>query len=274
MKKECKIIQDLLPAYIEKQTKKETNQEIEEHLKNCKTCTKEFNRMKREIDIGKSVEEYKTEINKMKQKMKRIKWTILSIILIILVAITIDISYKYSVITQVVDKNINFNPGDNYKKTIIENGNSNVTYYKDGIAKLQNEGFSIWYFDNSTYMIDEVNKTYYKDAMGWGNPKKVTLFPWLGITEDTIIKPMDKLVYLLTNGIKIYEEEYNQEKYIIIKTEDTKIWINKTTYIADRQIFLGQSYIVKFEQNVVTDNDLVKPDLSQYKELEIEKENN
>ena len=33
-KKDCKIILDLLPNYVEKVTSKETNSYIEEHLKN------------------------------------------------------------------------------------------------------------------------------------------------------------------------------------------------------------------------------------------------
>ena len=34
-KRDCKIIQDLLPNYIEKLTNEETNNFIEEHLKEC-----------------------------------------------------------------------------------------------------------------------------------------------------------------------------------------------------------------------------------------------
>ena len=38
----CKIVQDLLPNYIEKLTTEETNQFIEEHLKECDECKKSF----------------------------------------------------------------------------------------------------------------------------------------------------------------------------------------------------------------------------------------
>ena len=34
-KKDCKIVQDLLPNYIEKLTNEETNNYIEDHLKEC-----------------------------------------------------------------------------------------------------------------------------------------------------------------------------------------------------------------------------------------------
>ena len=34
-KRDCKIVQDLLPNYIEKLTNDETNKYVEEHLKEC-----------------------------------------------------------------------------------------------------------------------------------------------------------------------------------------------------------------------------------------------
>ena len=48
-KNECKIVQDLLPNYVEGLTNEETNLFIEEHLRECNTCKKMFNNMKTEI---------------------------------------------------------------------------------------------------------------------------------------------------------------------------------------------------------------------------------
>ena len=39
-KKDCKIVQDLLPNYIEKLTNEETNKYVEDHLKECEKCKK------------------------------------------------------------------------------------------------------------------------------------------------------------------------------------------------------------------------------------------
>ena len=41
-KRNCKIVQDLLPNYIDKLTNDETNQYIEEHLAKCNECKKIF----------------------------------------------------------------------------------------------------------------------------------------------------------------------------------------------------------------------------------------
>ena len=38
MEKECKIVQDLLPNYLEKVTTEETNEFIENHIGKCKEC--------------------------------------------------------------------------------------------------------------------------------------------------------------------------------------------------------------------------------------------
>ena len=48
-KRECKIIQDLLPNYIEKLTSLPTNQYIEEHLASCDECEKILKNMQKEI---------------------------------------------------------------------------------------------------------------------------------------------------------------------------------------------------------------------------------
>ena len=48
-KRDCKIVQDLLPNYIENLTNEETNRFIEEHLKECPECQKVLENMKKEL---------------------------------------------------------------------------------------------------------------------------------------------------------------------------------------------------------------------------------
>ena len=50
-KKDCKIVQDLLPNYIDKLTSNETNQYIEEHINDCKDCKKILDAMQKDIQI-------------------------------------------------------------------------------------------------------------------------------------------------------------------------------------------------------------------------------
>ena len=87
MSKDCKIVEDLLPNYMEHLTNDETNNFIEEHLSNCKNCEKTFNSMKENID-SKKIEETK-DIDFLKKFSRRFKIVrgILVIILLIFVVI-------------------------------------------------------------------------------------------------------------------------------------------------------------------------------------------
>ncbi len=50
-KKDCKIIQDLLPNYIDNLTTKESNDFIENHIKECEDCKKVLENMKKDLKI-------------------------------------------------------------------------------------------------------------------------------------------------------------------------------------------------------------------------------
>ena len=56
-KKDCKIIQDLLPSYSDSITSKETNNYIEDHLKNCVECRDTLKNMNKEIELNENIEQ-------------------------------------------------------------------------------------------------------------------------------------------------------------------------------------------------------------------------
>ena len=45
MERKCKLVQDLLPSYIDGVTSEDTKNFVEEHLKECKDCKKYFEEM-------------------------------------------------------------------------------------------------------------------------------------------------------------------------------------------------------------------------------------
>mgnify|MGYP005797413875 FL=1 len=51
-KKDCKIVQDLLPNYIERLTNNDTNKYIEEHLNECEECKKIFENMEKDLKLN------------------------------------------------------------------------------------------------------------------------------------------------------------------------------------------------------------------------------
>ena len=70
--KNCKIVQDLLPNYIDKLTNDETNSFIEEHLKECQGCQKILENMKRGLDLdSKKLDENELKYVKYNKKYNK-----------------------------------------------------------------------------------------------------------------------------------------------------------------------------------------------------------
>lgn len=88
--RDCKIIQDLLPNYIEKLTNEETNNYIEEHLKECDECKKIFKNMQKDLNINSSKRDNREVkyIKKYSEKLRILKLIIIIILAIALVVMT------------------------------------------------------------------------------------------------------------------------------------------------------------------------------------------
>lgn len=88
-RRECKIIQDLLPNYIENLTTKETKAYIEEHLEKCQSCKQVLERMKQEfnLNITKKDNREVKYIKKFNKKINILK-LIISLILVVFIILT------------------------------------------------------------------------------------------------------------------------------------------------------------------------------------------
>ena len=132
--KECKIICDLLPSYIDGLTTEDTNQYIEQHLDNCKDCKEVLEEMRKDFKtdiIKKDTREVKY-IKKYNMKMKILKFILLGILLMFLfsyirkVIILVGLNNKSNKYTNSLNcymKTINFTSAaeimttlENYKK--------------------------------------------------------------------------------------------------------------------------------------------------------------
>lgn len=77
--KECDIIADLLPIYLENVTKPETNCFIEEHLAECESCRQNYEWMKDSFTEA-FVQDDKKMHGRKKRKarmFKKVKWKLL-----------------------------------------------------------------------------------------------------------------------------------------------------------------------------------------------------
>lgn len=99
-KMNCKIVQDLLPNYVEKLTSEETNSFIDEHLKECENCKSILKNMNKNINLEEVInQDEKIDYLKgyRKNKIKTIIFVILLTIIIMLsIFITLFIFEKNS----------------------------------------------------------------------------------------------------------------------------------------------------------------------------------
>ncbi len=92
---DCRIVEDLLPNYIENLTNDYTNKAVEEHLTSCEECSELLNTMKADISVQNKVPE--KEI-KFLQKMKRTRIVaIISSILLFVLVIGIISFFAFSI---------------------------------------------------------------------------------------------------------------------------------------------------------------------------------
>lgn len=89
-KRDCKIVQDLLPNYIEKLTNEETNAFIEKHLNNCDDCKKILENMKKDLNVNMTSKDKKAVkyFKKYKSKLKILKIAMVIILVIALGTMT------------------------------------------------------------------------------------------------------------------------------------------------------------------------------------------
>lgn len=87
-RRECEIVRDLLPNYIDKLTSGETNKFIEEHIKTCEDCRRIYDNMK--IEFYKQEKDEKESINFFKKHKKKLN--VLRTLVVILLIISVGLS--------------------------------------------------------------------------------------------------------------------------------------------------------------------------------------
>ena len=273
-KKDCKIVQDLLPNYIESLTNEETNKFIDEHIKECNECQKTFENMKKDFEANttKRDEREVKYIKKYSNKMKLLKTILLVIIVIYVIVIA-----RRTIIMTSLSKKVNKNQSyDNYYARLYSYQGDTLT-----ITESYNKGKD--YLTMFTRMVNgnEIQKiTYYKKdneqfAVIEAGGKRTVLDSekMLGGNIAPVTYVSDgffaNLQYALITGI---ESTYcNGKECYIIKGSSYERYIDKETGFAvrdieksnkevSRQTDIGVDYDYKF--NIVTDNDIVRPDIT------------
>ncbi len=147
MNKDCEIIRDLLPLYVDDVCSTGTKELVEKHLKNCNECQKILKNMEKDEHNINSDE--KESIKSFNNKIKRNKTKAVVISLIIFVIGMLLIKYIYSCIlfNHIINKAHKFSDIDNMYIQKMENSLSGeifVTkeYYKNGKFKEVHESYT------------------------------------------------------------------------------------------------------------------------------------
>lgn len=282
MKNNCKLVQDLLPNYIEKITTQETNEFVEKHLNDCEVCKKIYLNMTSDIEKEnvKNTEVVKT-IKRYKRKIFLIKFIIIFIILGFLISIIGSIGFKYWIVSNAFEKNTNFDLGGNYTlaeydESIEKNKYHIETYYCDGkMKKVYGDDVLEYYDGKDHYYFDNENNTYYVEKNVDLNSNLNIDISLLEGTENIIkngrVNKLEILKFVLfQDEVFIWQEGFRNCDYYIIKNiEDTRIYLDKETFIAQRTEICNK----KEKEYRVTISDVnyrmvSEPDLSKYKLVE------
>ena len=132
---DCRIIQDLLPSYVDGLTSEYTNQAVEEHVKSCEPCSQMLQRMQEPEKRGESAEKEVDYMKKVRKKMSRmVAVSIISIGMFLLGILACFMIYE-----RVVPKNyqdVFVNEEVNYYVASYPASGSEITLGKHAVKEL------------------------------------------------------------------------------------------------------------------------------------------
>lgn len=112
-KEKCKIIQDLLPNYIDNLTSEETNSFVEKHLEECKECHEIIKNMKKDFEKEKNELNKKT-IKYAKKYKRKVKYLWFVILLFILLFISIIAIFSNNILWLFFEKKYEIKHNNRY----------------------------------------------------------------------------------------------------------------------------------------------------------------
>lgn len=282
MDKNCKIFQDLLPAYIDKLTSEETNAFMEEHLNSCEECKKAYEEMTADIekDAVKNTEVIKT-IKKYKRKIRNLKILIWTVVIAVILVILSWIGFRFYVVRNALVHNIDYDAtGFNFR---LEEYDESIERYKTHYTTFVGEGalkkvygdklLEYWNWElPEHYYIDEDTKTYYivyedfYQNIGLNIP--ICVIDGMDeLVQNGKVKNFEVLKFILfTKDLKIQIEPFRSKPYFVIKNDklNNKIYLDMDTFFAERVVNYGHSKEYRTLTSSVSWYDVSKPDLTGY----------
>ncbi len=268
--KNCKIIQDLLPNYIEKLTNEETNHFIEEHLKECDECKKVLDNMKKELEVNNSKKDDR-EVKYIKKYNSNLKF-LRNVLLLIIILAFIIIGRKTFILNSLGNKAEMIKNSQNYylKLESYNAGKMTITeaYYKNEKSLITITSYS--------QELGIAKQTLYKsgkERISLLDKGKIKTITKMG---DILVQPItftsDNFFMNLYTAITTSVEKINLngKDCYIIRDGDTEKFIDVDTGLAIKMIDNTNNRTVDYhyEYGIVKDSDIVKPDTTGYVEVE------
>lgn len=278
-KRDCKIVQDLLPNYIEKLTNEESNIFIQEHLKECKECKKNLENMQK--DFSEDIKENeKSKVNYIKKYNKKLK--VLKIILLIIFALFIIRTGRNMIIMANLSKKANEHISlTNYRRTSTSYQGDSLSiidyYYKDGkYVMIMN--ILTKYGNNkiTAYNNGEIINTYYENENG--KTAELNSGGLLGIHTINYFEARDPVLFIVRgilnsiksvecNGKECYLVNENLLREVIYIDKETGLIVrnNTGTYKnQDTDNITSRLQDIRYEYGTVTDDIFIEPDIREY----------
>lgn len=280
MKEECKIVQDLLPSYMEKLTKEETNQYIEKHIKECNHCQKIFEDMQKDWEVGSQKEE-KTKVKYLKKYRNRLR--LLKFIVAIIAVIMLGILGRKMFILMDLKNKLNdkLNASNYYLKSYAYFGNeitiqesyvkgnkylNKLYFYPDNSKSIEYyDGKNInKYTDNENEKIAILNQEIQEpDSMYL---VKIQNYLYTdNLWEFTKMALNSSIITENCNGKECYRINTNGQ--ILYEDKETGLPVRITTGSREEsnEIKIDMVYDFFYKFNSVIEEDFIEPDVSKYK---------
>lgn len=276
-KRECKIIQDLLPSYVEDLLSTETKEYVEKHIQECVECKEILSNMQDTIkENDDSVKQKEVNyLKKFKNKMNVLK----TILLIVFVVVLLFLGRRIIIVSDLSNKaqDIKQNNLNNYYAKIEGGfaGEYHVTecYYKDGNYKIRTISYSeekereeIVFYKNEKEQIMLTETLEGKFLNKNTFIKEVTPIPYYNNYAEVLCM---SLVYGV-ESVKLDDIEC-----YVLKSKTNEQYISKETGLMVKQINRANNTATdyQYEFGVVKDSDISIPNLSEYEQTkEKEKE--
>lgn len=285
MENKCKIVQDLLPTYIENLTSDETTDFIEKHINTCEKCKNMYQNMKEDIE-KQNIEDTETinEIKKYKRRINFIKIIFSIIIITALLTFVGKIGFRFYVVRKAYNRNTNYKAFESftveeYDKNVEYDQKHYTTYYKNNVMKKYYGNDVIEYYDGENhYFFDNENKTYWmkKEKVNTSLNINISVIDGMEkIIKDEKISNFEILKFVVfKKDLTINTRKFREKKYYQLVCGTEFIYLDTDTFFADRVQDQKEKYVYEEakEYRVRTANvgwrEIEKPDLSKYTLIE------